>query len=245
MPKMVLKRRIVPSAVFVAVTLATTLLLSACGSGEGPSSTNAGGNGEASKSPDQIVKDARAATGSATSVHITGKVSSGGQNIQLDVVADHGRGGGTITENGMAFETVLDGKTVYLMADQATWTKAANASVAKLLAGKWIKTTTDNQDFRDFPSLLDISQLVSGFTPSGTLTKGKVTSVNGVAVVPVTDHESDGGTMYVENEGTPYIVAISGPTASAGRINFTQYNTAKIPATPQGAIDLSQLEGGS
>lgn len=234
-------RRIVPAVALIA----TTAVLAACGSGEGPSSSNSGGNGEAAKAPAQIVKDAQAATGSATSVHITGKVNSGGQNVQLDVVADHGRGGGTITLNGSSFQTVLDGKTVYLKADKAAWTKEANASVASLLADKWLKTTTDNQDFAEFATLLDISQLVSNFTPTGTLTKGKVTSIDGVPSVPVAEGGSDGGTMYVGNSGTPYIVAIAGPTSGSGQINFTQYNTAKIPAAPQGAIDLSQLEGGS
>lgn len=235
-------RRIVPASVLLAAAI---VLLAACGSGEGPSSSGSGGNGEAAKAPAQIVKDAQAATGGAKSVHITGKVNSGGQDVQLDVVADHGRGGGTITLNGLSFQTILDGKTVYLKADRAAWTKEANASVASLLADKWLKTTTDNQDFAEFATLLDVSQLVSNFTPTGTLNKGKVTSIDGVPAVPVAESGSDGGTMYVENTGTPYIVAIAGPTSGSGQINFTQYNAAKIPAAPQGAIDLSQLEGGS
>lgn len=236
-------RRAIPAVAAVA----GVALLTSCGSSHGSGATNSGSTatGEASKPAAQIVTDAQDATGATSSVHIAGKVNSGGSVVQLDVVADHGRGGGTIVEGGMTFQTVLDGKTVYLRADAATWTKAANASVAGLLAEKWLKTTTDNQDFSEFGSLLDISQLVSQFSAHGTLTKGSVTTYDGVSVVPVTDHETDGGTVYVANTGSPYIVALVGTGNNGGSLHFNQYGTATVPAVPAGAIDLNALEHGT
>lgn len=228
----------------MAAVVSAAFALAACSSGEGPSSSAPGGNSEATKTPLQILKDAEQATGGASSVHISGRGTTGGTPVQLDIVDGQGRGGGTITENGMSFQTVLDGKTVYLKADAATWTKAANATAAKLLADKWIKTTTDNQDFSDLAGILDISQFVSSLNQSGNLTKGNVTSVDGVPVVPVTDHGSDGGTLYVANKGTPYIIALAGTGSDKGKIYFTQYNTARIPPDPSGAVDLKALEGG-
>lgn len=228
-------RRVIRLAVVAATGVS---LLGACGGG------SASGNGEASKPADQILKDAQAATGSASTVHITGSINTGGTPVQLDVVADHTRGGGVISENGMVFDTVLLDKTVYLKADAQTWTKAANASVARMLANKWLKTTANNQNFNEFATLLDISKLVSNLTASGKLVKGSTTVVDGVKVVPITDTGSDGGTLYVALTGTPYIVAVRGPTAGSGSIHFGSYNSAKVPAAPANAIDLSGLMGG-
>jgi len=223
--------------------VAAAVVLAACSSGGGSSATGSSASGEAAKSPAQIVQDAQQATGNAASVHIKGAGTSGGTAVRVDIVAGHGRGGGTISESGETFQTVLDGKTVYLQADAATWTKVSNASVAGLLAGKWIKTTTDNQDFRDLAGLLDISQFVSNFSqPSGTLTKGSVVTVNGVSVVPVTDHGSDGGILYVANSGTPYIIALGATGSDRGTIYFDEYGTAKVPPVPTGAIDLNALQ---
>lgn len=232
---MLQKRRIIRLAVAAAAGIS---LLGACGGG------SASGNGEAGKPADQILKDAQAATGAASTVHITGSIDTGGTPVQLDVVADHGRGGGVITENGMVFDAVLDGKTVYLKADAPTWTKAANASVARMLANKWLKTTTNNQSFNEFATLLDISKLVSNLTASGKLVKGSATVVDGVKVVPITDTGSDGGTLFVALTGSPYIIAVRGPTAGAGSIHFGGYGSAKVPTRPAGAIDLSGLMGG-
>lgn len=239
---MISKRRTFASA----AGLVAAALLAACSSGGGSGATGSSASGEAAKSPAQIVKDAQQATGDATSVHIKGAGTSGGTAVRLDIVAGHGRGGGTISESGATFQTVLEGKTVYLQADAATWTKVSNASVAGLLAGKWIKTSTDNQDFRDVAGLLDISQFVSNFSqPSGTLSKGSVSTVNGVSVVSVTDQGPDGGILYVANSGTPYIVALGATGSDHGTMYFEQYGTAKFPPVPTGAIDLNALQGKS
>ena len=221
----------------LAVAVTGISVLGACGGG------SASANGEASKPAEQILKDAQAATGAASTVHITGSIDTGGAPVHLDVVADHTRGGGVITENGMVFDTVLLDKTVYLKADAPTWTRAANASVAKMLAINWLKTTTNNQTYNEFATLLDISKLVSNLTASGKLVKGPATVVDGVKVVPITDTGSGGGTLYVALTGSPYIVAVRGPTAGSGSIHFGAYNSAKVPAPPAGAIDLSGLLG--
>ena len=235
------RRRLVPAGALFA-----TALLAACSSGGGANTgSSGGGGGEASKSPQQIVKDAQQATGNATSVHLKGSGTSGGTAVQVDIVAGHGHGGGLISENGETFQTVLDGNTVYLEADAATWTKVSNATVSRLLAGKWIKTTTDNQDFSAIDGLLDISQFVSNFSQFGTLTKGNLTTLKGVPVVPVTDHESDGGVLYVASTGTPYIVALGATGSDRGMIYFDQYGTAKVPPDPPHAIDLNALKSGS
>jgi hypothetical protein len=110
------------------------------------------------------------------------------------------------------------------------------------LAGRWLKTTTANQDFADLTNLLDISKLASALTPSGALTKGAPTTFNKVAVVPLHDTGAKGGTLYVAATGKPYMIAVRGGGTEPGTVTFSQYGTAKVPSPPAGAINLSQLQ---
>ncbi|MHB8506204.1 MAG: hypothetical protein ACYDEN_10910, partial [Acidimicrobiales bacterium] len=63
-------------------------------------------NGEAAKSPAQILKDAEAATASASSVRITGSGTFGGRPISLDIVSAKTGGGGTMTVKGATLDVV-------------------------------------------------------------------------------------------------------------------------------------------
>src|SRR5690348_11877670 len=83
--------------------LSTGAFLSACSSASSSSDTN----GESAKAPSQIFADAKHATSSASSVHISGDITSGSSNIALDVVDSSGRSGGSITENGAKVQVVL------------------------------------------------------------------------------------------------------------------------------------------
>ena len=145
--------------VVAAAVFAVGLAVVACG---GSSS-----NGEADKSAQQIFKDAQAATGAASSAQVSGTVTSNGTTVQLDVVAGQGSGGGTVNSGGASFQIILNHQDVYLKADAATWTKLSNPTAAQLLAGRWIKTTTANQDFADLANLMDISKLASALPPRG------------------------------------------------------------------------------
>src|SRR5437588_12971648 len=81
--------------------------LAGCGS-------SSGGNGIASKSPAQIVAAARSAALSASAVHVSGRIVSGGSPITLDMdliaprgrrrrPTDHGPGLGLIQSGGNVF----------------------------------------------------------------------------------------------------------------------------------------------
>jgi len=218
--------------------LAAAVLLGACGGGSHS-------NGEASKPPNQILSDAEQATAAASSVRVSGNITTNGTHIQLEVVDGQNRGGGTVGVNGLIFQTVLDGQEVYLKANAATWTKVANASVAQLLANRWIKTTTSNQNFSAFAKLLDISQLATNLKASGTITKEATTKVDGISVVPLKDSGPNQGTLDVAATGTPYVVSVSSGGQNQGILHFDDYGSATVPAAPSGAIDLNSLEQGA
>ena len=131
--------------------LAVVVFLSACGGGSH-------GNGEATKPASQVLSDVEQASAAASSARISGNVTSNGTQIQLQVVDGHNRGGGTIGVNGVTFQTVLSGQEVYLKADVVTWTKSVNASVAQLLANRWLED--DNRR----PELQLIRHAVGHFT---------------------------------------------------------------------------------
>jgi hypothetical protein len=216
--------------------LATMAVLTGCSS----SSTN----GEASKSAHQIFSDAERATESASSVHISGRFISGGDNVNLDFVDSSGRSGGTITDKGTTFQIVLSGRTVYIKGSQATMTKLAGKAAGQLLGGKWLQTTTSDKDFGDFSQLFDLPKLIQSIQPQGTLHKGAVTNLNGQSVIGLLD-SSRQGELYVANSGRPYMIELTGGPKQPGRLTFDQYGSAKRPAVPKGAVNLDQLEGGS
>ena len=165
----------------VGLVLAGAVTFGACGGGSH-------GNGEAIKPASQVLSDTEQASAAASSARISGNITSNGTQIQLQVVDGHNRGGGTVGVNGATFQTVLDGQEVYLKADAATWTKSANPAVAQLLANRWLKTTTSDQNFSSFAKLLDISQLVTNLKASGTVTKEATTKVDGISVIPLKDN---------------------------------------------------------
>ena len=213
--------------------------IAACGSSGSISS------GESAKSASRIFRDAQTATGGATSAHVSGHVDSSGRETTLDVVAGQGRGGGTVGTSGASLQLVLAQSNVYIKADQASWqTLTSNSALASLLANRWLQTTTANSDFADIANLLDLSKLTASLKPTGTLTKGSAATFSGRSAIPLTD-TGNAGTLYVANEGTPYILGLKGSGSNSGTLTFGQYNSASIPSPPSGAVSLSQLENES
>ncbi len=200
---------------------------------------------EASESPDQILQDAKAATTSASSVHVHGQIEgSNTGNVTLDIVVSHGAGGGTISEGGSEFQVIVIDNRVYVMADQGTLQRlTGNAAASQLIAGRWLETTTSNADFRDISQLTNLTALVQQISPRGTISKGQVTTVNGESAVPLSD-SSGGGSVYVATNGPSYILQVkggSGSSGSRGTIVFDEYNKAVPPVAPANPVNLDQL----
>lgn len=224
-------------SVWAIVGASSLFGIAACGSPESSSS------GESTKSAGQIFNDAQAATGRASSAHVSGQVTSSGRHTTLNVVAGQGEGGGNVgTSGGASLQLVLAQSNVYIKADQASWqTFTPNSALANLLANKWLQTTTADSDFADIANLLDLSKLTASLKPTGSLTKGSTTTFNGQSAIPLID-SGNGGTLYVANKGTPYILGLKGSGSSSGTLTFGQYNSGSIPIPPSGAVSLSQLE---
>jgi hypothetical protein len=219
----------------------------ACGSSGG--STGAGSappdNGESAKSVQQVGQDVEAAMKGLKSFHLSGSVTDSGQTIGLDLVLENsGPGGGKMTINGSTFQLVVNGSSIYFKGDQSFWQKSGgvNASVANLLAGKWVTGVPSSSDLSGLAQLTNVANFVSGLSSgsaSGSQgTKGSVATFHGQRALPI---RSSDGTAWVAATGQPYLLGLEG--GSQANLTFDEFNSAPAPAVPTGAVNFGNLSG--
>jgi hypothetical protein len=212
-------------------------LLGGCG---GSSS----GNGVASKSPNEILAAAKAAADAAKSAHVSGSVVSGGSPITLDLDLAAAGGRGQLSLNGLGFELIQTGGTVYIKGSPAFYRRIGGAAAAQLLQGKWLKAPTSTPEFSSIASLTDLHRLLNAALSShGTLVKTATSTVNGKKVVGVTD-QTRGGTLYVATSGSPYPLEIAKSGTGGGTVSFDRWNERVSITPPANAIDITQLRAG-
>ena len=228
-------------AALAAVGVASAVLLAACGgsSGAAPTAKAApAGNGVEKLTADQILAKAQAAAIAATSVHVAGK--AGTTSIDLSLGAD--TADANVGMAGQNVEVVWSGGVYYMKADAATWTSLGNAKAAALLAGKYAKLSAAMAD--QYKSFTDMSEFFgSALKPTGTVSKGAVTTFDGKRVVTLVD-SSDGSVLYIALDGAPYPLETESKTGSdAGAVSFTGWNAPVTVAQPPAAqvVDLSAL----
>jgi hypothetical protein len=198
----------------------------------------------ASKSPAEIVASARAAADQAASVHVSGAIVEGAP-LSLDMRLLAGKGGhGRITQNGVSFELITLGGTVYIKGSPAFYRHIGGPAAARLLQGKWLKAPAAAGEFAPVTSLTDLRKLLDTTLAShGALARGANTTVNGQKVVAVKDL-AKGGVLYVAATGKPYPVEVARGGANGGHIVFDRWNQAVTISAPLNAINLNQLRAG-
>jgi len=227
--------------VSVLVVVLTAALLAGCGS----SRQTAPPNREASKSADQVFADAKAAATSASSAHVTGSLVSGGTRFTLDLSLARDKGAkGAVSVNGLAFDLVKIGDTIYIKGSDAFYRHFAGPAIAQLIHGKWVKASTTSERFRSFAPLASVSGLFSQISAHhGKLVNDGKTTYKGQSVVAIRD-TSDNSRLYVAATGKPYPVAIvGGKKSQSGVIAFDDWNKPVPLSAPSGAIDITQFGG--
>jgi hypothetical protein len=229
---------------FVTAPLLVALLMVGLLAGCGGSSSSSG-NGVADKTPTEILAATKAATDTATSVHVAGSIVSEKSPITLDMNLLAGKGGrGQLSEGGLAFELIQVGGTVYIKGSSAFYKHIGGTAAAQLLEGKWLKASSTDSNFASLSQLTNLRQLVDQTLSShGALKKSGTTTIDGQKVVGVTD-TTKGGTLYIATTGKPYPVEISkgGSPSSGGKITFDRWNSNVTLAAPKNAIDVAQLQ---
>ena len=219
----------------IALALAA-MLLAGCGGGSGS-------NGEADKTAAEILADAKQAARDAGSVSVTGTVKDQGTAIGLDLRIGEGGGTGSMTVDGTKVDIVRIGKVVYLRAGADFYQRVgAGAAAGQLLAGKWLKVSATQQDFKDIAQLTDIGEFVDqALKPEGTLSKGEETTVDGKKAIELKD--SKGGSLFVATTGTPYPLEFEGGSTTSGKVVFADWGEKVDLTAPKNPIDLQKLGG--
>ncbi|HEY2632877.1 MAG TPA: hypothetical protein VGI26_10935 [Solirubrobacteraceae bacterium] len=223
-------------------TCALLVLVPAVLAGCGGSSSSSG-NGVASKSPTEIVSEAKSAADSASSVHVSGSVKSAGAPVTLDLNLASGKGGkGEISQGGYTFKLILVGQTAYISGSSSFYKHLGGTAAASLLAGKWLKVPVNTGEFASFSSLTDMRKLIdSTLTNHGTLKKGSTSTVGGQQAIAVTD-STNGGSLYVATTGKPYPLQLSKGGSESGTITFGNWNEPVTIEAPANSVDLSELK---
>jgi hypothetical protein len=219
----------------VALSLGVATL-SGCG-------TSASTNGITAKQPAEALAAARAAANAASSVHVSGSAVAGGSPITLDLDLLAGQGGrGQVSENGLSFEVIHLGNTVYIKGSPAFYQRVGGAAAAQLLQGRWLKAPASTGSFASLASLTDLHQLVATtLAIRGTPTRGATVTVGKQKAMGVTN-AANGGTLYIATTGAPYPVAVTESGASAGRIVLDRWNEPVALAAPANALDITKLQ---
>ncbi|MGH3054350.1 MAG: hypothetical protein ACRDL7_05170, partial [Gaiellaceae bacterium] len=219
----------------------TAALLAGCGS----SGHAAKPNDEASKPAVRVLADAKAAATSASSAHVSGSLASNGTPIRLDLSTARGKGArGSMSTNGLKFELLRIGDTLYVRGSDAFYKHFAGAAVAQLLHGKWLKGSAKKGRFRSLGALTSLGALFTGISAHhGKLVNDGKTTYKGQAVVAIRD-KSDNSKLYVAATGKPYPLAIvGGKKGQSGAITFNDWNKPVSLSAPSDAIDISSIGG--
>ena len=221
--------------------LLTAALLAGCGS----SGSTAKPNGEESKKPSQVLADTKAAATSASSAHVSGNIKSNGTPITLDLTTSRNKGAkGSMSTNGLKFDLVRVGDTLYIQGTDDFYKHFAGAAVAQLLHGKWLKASATHGRLKSLAPLTSIGALFNGVSSHhGKLANDGKTTYKGQDVVAIRDM-SDGSKLYVAATGKPYPVAIVGGKGNdSGTITFDDWNKSVSLSAPSKAIDIGQFGG--
>jgi hypothetical protein len=224
------------AALALTAAAAACLAVAGCGSGGG------GGGGSdplSGMSAKQVVATAVGDLKSASSFTMTGDVNQSGETLGVDLGYVKGKGcAGTVSEGSKgSIAFVVIGNTAWIKPSDKFLESSAGSQAAAaiaLLKGRYLKGSTSNSNVASLTAVCDVNQMTKSFTETGTLIKGKVTTVGGVPVLPITD-KTKGGTMDVTDSSTPQIVQITNTTGqggSTGQIKFDVGKQVTLTAPP-------------
>ncbi len=216
-----------------AVAFVVSVLVTACG----------GSSGEAGKSAQQILTDARNAADSATSVHVVGSLDVQGQRTPVDVKVSTTGATGTSTFAGKPVELVRVGSNLYVRGAQDIIGSFLGPKAQAAIDDKWLQIPTSLPQLAAFTSATDKRQLVTqSLTPHGTVSKDGTRTVAGHKAIALKGFGADGnGTLLVAATGTPYPIQLND---AAGTLSFSDWNTPVAAQAPSQSVSLTTLIGG-
>ncbi|MBB3042476.1 hypothetical protein KM427_02405 [Nocardioides sp. LMS-CY] len=218
-------------------------LLTACGGDDG-----SGGDFEG-QSADKIVERAKKDMEGLDSVRVAGSVSTGGQEIELDMQLNTDADcTGTLGFGGGTTELLGTGGSVWMKPDEAFWTSFAgdNAEqVMSLVADKWVVVPDGEDGFAelcDLDELLD--ELIAGDDDT-TYSKTGDDEIDGDKVLAIESKDDEGtSTGYVLVDEPHYLVKVEKTEGDEpGSVTFSDFDESVDVQAPSDSevVDLNSL----
>jgi hypothetical protein len=206
--------------------------------GFGTASASASGSPLAGLSADQIATQSVNNLKAASSVHVSGSVTSSGETVGLNLTLVSAQGcTGTMDVAGTgSFQLTAIGNQVWIKPDQQFWkNEGATAAVLDVVSGKYLKVTATSR-FGSLREFCEPSQLAGSFgSPKAGLVKGATTTINGQQALQIKQNGSS-ASLYVSDTAKPQMLRLSG--GSSGTIDFSNYNSPVTLTAPSAADTL-------
>lgn len=224
----------------VATVSACCLAAVACSGGASDALANVSGS--------KVATEALANAESASSLTLNGSVVESGQAYTVDLGIKPGKGcAGTFGEGSKgSVKLVILGLTAYVQPDATFWKTVAgsHADLAiQLFRGKYLMEPSSSNGISGMSAVCGVSQILGQNGTSGTLTKGKVTTLGGVQVLPL--KATDGSVEYVTDTSKPEVVQVTAPKGSkngSGKVDVTIGAPVTLKAPPANeVIDATKL----
>ncbi|MFB7513888.1 hypothetical protein [Streptomyces sp. NPDC056144] len=215
-------------------------------------------------SADEIGDRAVAATQSATSLRMTGRVVADDQPLDIDFALDDGGDcTGTMAIEGGTAELRRADDITYMKGDEAFWRASMTSqgmppaqidTVVELVKGRWLKIAPGQAGSGDLSGVCDLKGLLADLDDDKAdragLVRGNDGEVNGTPVATLVQKKADGETttVSVSQEGKPYILKMvktggDGP----GSMVLSDYDKPVQVTVPPASetVDLAKLEQGT
>lgn len=220
------------SAPVAATASAALLLLAGCG-----------GSPLEGKTGPQVADAAADALEAAGAVHVSGTMTTDGQEGQLDLQLQGEDAIGSLTLDGSEIQLIAAGGTVYAQAPLKFWTSLGiPGGVQTMLDGRWVTLPAEaGAGFAEFS--------LSGFAdelrnPSDGPIEDEVSEgeVGGDDVVVV--RQENGSTLKVADDDPSYPLEMTNAADSTGTVTFDRFGETTDISAPVNPLDLSSLAGG-
>lgn len=244
---------------------ALALLVPACSDDDGGDKKD----GTADQSAQEISDRAKRELLDAESVHLTLTDKGGDVDkddpAHMDLALDReGNCAGTLRFGGTggSAELVKRGDKVWMKPDGTFWKNQVpggqGAAAAELFKGRYIHGSTNDSMLKGLAEVCDLKEFQKSVGDDSDdsddsdddmkdLKKGKVTTVDGTRVVPLTGKDDDGNdtTLYVAAEGRPQLIRATEKGKGTDRTTtLTDYDEPVPSKTPPASesVDVSKLQ---
>ncbi|MFB6842589.1 hypothetical protein, partial [Streptomyces sp. NPDC056361] len=212
---------------------------------------------------DEIADRAVTATQSATSLRMTGRVSTDGQPVDIDfAVNDHDECTGLMKIKGGTAELRKIDDITYMKGDEAFWRASMTSqgmpeaqidATIELLKGRWLKIGPGQAGSDDLGSVCDLKSLLADLGEDkderSGMTRGPDGEVDGTPVATLVKRTgAETTTVSVAREGKPYILKmVKAGGDEPGAMVLSDYDkpvVVKVPPADE-TVDLTKLDQGT